>query len=286
MMMIRTVRTLALLTVSLPLMSGCDTSNNGLITLGAINPDAIVQGLNNPNLTAGNTGTPDDVPVGTDTPNVPDEGPTPLDSPEVTDPEPTGESSVIFSRTGLEAILGYNRLRWILNETDSTWVVEDYFFSNANIVLDSESRPQIVQALPDFSGSIIVLYLVDTDTNTEIYSIARIYSDESVVVHLFVPEDPVSLGVFVYCFPNEAIDICMEDIVDNPDGNMIFESSPNPIAVASGTSSFVRSPDEAVAWMQYARNNSSLVNDRAPRNSSLTMEQIRTAIVRTVVAAH
>jgi len=225
------------------LMQACDTGSGSMISLGAIDSTTLLQGLVEPTTEGDVTPPPVDNP-GSDIPStVP-----------------------VFTRVGLEGVLGYNYLSWTYSLGSIPTVDETFFFTDIDIGLDSSQRPLIAKTLDNAGGRVVVLYLeLPEDPVNGILTFARVYSDRSVVVHLFQTfGESTATGDFVYCYPDEDIEACINGIDTAPDGRMRYTHSLTPIAATDTASGNLSNPTDVVAWMQYERQ----ISAEAPRGTN------------------
>jgi len=219
---------------SVSLVGACGGSNGGLISIGAIDPDAIAEGFSNSSIASSEI---------------------PLTPAQPATEEPVSPISVEPTnlRRGMDEVLGYNKISWTYTLGDSPTVDEFYFFTESDISIDADLGPQILKFLDNNVGVILVFYVANDDDTANFHSMARIYSDESVLVHLFETHGESSAsGEFVYCFPDEDIETCVEDLVLRPDGTMQFQNSPAPIAFSDPSTNVISNPAEVPAWIRYA----------------------------------
>jgi len=171
-------RTMIAVAVFAPLLQACESGSSNLATIGAIDTSTFFSSVAPP-------------------------PPAPVE--ETVDP-----NQPVFSRTGLEDILGYNKISWTYLGGTVPTVEELYFFVDAEIISNAEQQPMIQQTFADGSGAVLVLYL-EAPSGLSLHSLARLYSDGSVVVHMFERKGAVtSNGLFVYCYSIASSDPPME----------------------------------------------------------------------------
>jgi len=251
----------------LPFFSACEEDGGSFIAGATLDPESVVLAL---------TPTVNGLTMSDSVEN------TPIDGGSTLPIENTGE--IEFLRSGLEDVLGHNKLEWTYTSNEVPPVTERYFFQERDIILDEDGDPQILQRLPPINSGILVLYMELGDGVYGIHTFARIYQDASVVVNMFASEGRAeSAGIFVYCLPSEDLVACIESILTEWDGTMTYQRSPSPIALTDAelSGAHVTNPIEAAAWMQAARESNPKAETHAAfkhKDTPATIEAISAAI--------
>jgi len=235
----------------LPFFSACGDGDSGIIDSATLDPESVVAAL-----------TPTVTGFSTDSTGEP--------GASNGDPDETGENTgeVVLLRSGLEDVLGHNKLVWTYTSNEVPPVTERYFFQEQNIVLNEKGEPQLIQFLPPIGSGIVVLYMELGDGNYGIHMFGRIYQDKSIVVNMFASRGNAQAnGIFVYCpSSGEAeLEACIGSILTEWDGTMTYERSPDPIAITDAelSGAHVSNPAEVAAWMQFARDGNPKVQTHA-----------------------
>jgi len=133
---------------------------------------------------------------------------------------------IIFSRRGLDDIVGVNRLTWVYSSGDVPTLQEDYTIAASDILFDNEQNIWNAIKLLDTTGGVLLAFYLEDRNATEYgtHFFARGYADGGIVIHVIPTKgSPNALGVFIYCEPGSDVESCAGSILSDYDGLTEFQ---------------------------------------------------------------